>query len=288
MSAEINRGEISSYVLQGVNFISLPTQLGDDRLPILSQEIGKWSTLQVELHVLDFRSTRTVSNYSLSVLHDFASQLQSSGKSLISAYMPETIYKEIQGLGLEEKFNRIAKFPDDLKKRKPLAQVQTQEQSREILFRYLMKTCTSIVPAWLRTDVTCSEDPNLTADKVALDQYPVLAQISVTTGSLSANFRLFCPGEALQKLTAAAMGVSAPLDKELIEGMLLELLNIVYGHTKARLNDVEAFGLPPAIPRLIKNSDYGRLKRGASNHLKILKVSTHLGDFYIEVDFLNN
>jgi anti-anti-sigma regulatory factor/CheY-specific phosphatase CheX len=265
-----------------VNFISLPTLLTDAQLAVLNQEIGKWTTLQVELHVLDFRATKTVSSSTLKVLHKFAAHVLASNKNLISAYMSESIFSAVKLLGLEEKFNRIAKFPDDLQKKRTLGELEL----RTLLLKYLAQAAKVAVEVSLHSSVQFDEQNLIKAEQLPLEQFEVIATISVYTDFLKAEFRLCCKIDVLEKLAGAMMGKEIQLDSALIEGMALELLNIIYGHAKSNLNDKESFRLPSAIPRLLRAGEYHRSKRSAdTQQIKILTMTTPMGAFYIEVDF---
>lgn len=281
MSAS-DRAEISNYVLQGVNFISLPTLLTDPQLAVLNQEIGKWTSLQVDLHVLDFRSTKTVSASTIKVLHKFATHVNASGKNLISAYVSDSVFSAIKVLGLADKFNRILKFPDDLQKKRALG----EQELRQLLIKYLAQAARAAVEVSLHSTVTTDETNTKKPADLPLDMFEVIALVTVDTDFLKAEFRLCCKLEVLEKLAAAMMGKDIVLDSALIEGMALELLNIVYGHAKSNLNDKESFRLPSAIPRLLRKADLSRIKRSAdAQKIQILTIETPMGAFYIEVDF---
>lgn len=283
MSAN-QRSEITNYVLQGVNFISLPTLLTDPQLAFLNQEIGKWTSLQVELHVLDFRATKTVSASTIKVLHKFAIHVHMTGKNLISAYMSDSVFSAIKVLGFADKFNRILKFPDDIQKKRLLG----EQELRQLLIKYLAQAARVAVEVSLRSTVSKSEVGSKKAADLPFEMFEVIALIAVDTDFLKAEFRLCCKLEVLEKLAAAMMGKEIALDSELIEGMALELLNIVYGHAKSNLNDKESFRLPSAIPRLMRRSDLHRIKRSTDpEQIQILTIETPMGAFYVEVDFKN-
>ncbi len=281
MSAPI-RSDITNHVLQGVNFISLPTVLTDPQLDKLTQEIGKWTTLSVELHVLDFRATKTVSASTIKVLHKFASHIHGTGKHLISAYVSDSVFNAIKVLGLHEKFNRILKFPDDIQKKRTLG----EQELRTLLIKYLAIASRTAVEVSLNSSVTIDEKNLVQANSLPLEQFEVIAVIDVDTDFLKAEFRLYCKLSVLEKLAGSFMSKDIQLDEALIHGMALELLNIVYGHAKSNLNDKESFRLPSAIPRLLKQGEYHRIKRNEdTSRIKILTMETPMGAFYVEVDF---
>jgi hypothetical protein len=282
MSSAPERSEISNHVLQGVNFISLPTSLTDSQLTVLNQNIGKWTALNVELHVLDFRATKTVSASTIKVLHKFAAHVQTTGKHIISAYVTDSVWNAIKVLGLHEKFNRILKFPDDIQKKRTLGALEL----RTLLIQYLAKAARAAVEVSLNSTVTIDEKNLALPSSLPLENFEVIALIDVDSSFLKAEFRLYCKHAVLEKLAGALMSKEIELDTALIEGMALELLNMVYGHAKSNLNDKESFRLPSAIPRLLRKGEYHRIKRNEDpKEIKILTMETPMGAFYVEVDF---
>lgn len=179
MSAN-QRSEITNYVLQGVNFISLPTLLTDPQLAFLNQEIGKWTSLQVELHVLDFRATKTVSASTIKVLHKFAIHVHMTGKNLISAYMSDSVFSAIKVLGFADKFNRILKFPDDIQKKRLLG----EQELRQLLIKYLAQAARVAVEVSLRSTVSKSEVGSKKAADLPFEMFEVIALIAVDRKSV--------------------------------------------------------------------------------------------------------
>jgi hypothetical protein len=139
----------------------------------------------------------------------------------------------------------------------------------------------------LGSTVSCDENYTVKSDEVPLAKFDLVSAIEVRSDFMNANFRLGATYQVLEKLARAQHGAGADVDKDLLESMTLELLNMVYGFAKAHLNDKESFRLPPAIPKLFKAADIAKLKRAGPADLTIMPVVTPMGSFYVELDYLS-
>lgn len=273
------RADIANQVLEGVNYIRFPASVND--VKVISEKIPPWASLGAEMHVYDFKSTQSISSDCLQALSGFAEKLKMAGINLISVNMSETIYREVKRLGLEAGFNRIMNFPQDLQKKKAL----TETELRRLLFRYLAKGAFMAVEVSLNSTVACDENYSAKPNDVPLEQFDMIAVVPVNTDFLQAEFRLCAQYAVLERLAKAMLGNETNIDRDLVESMALELLNMIYGYAKSNLNEKEGFQLPPVIPRLMRKPDFHRIKRSGSSSITIMPMVTPMGSFYVEVDF---
>ncbi|HMN68726.1 MAG TPA: chemotaxis protein CheX [Bdellovibrionales bacterium] len=272
--------DVSSQVLEEVNYIILPASLSDSAVAAFPDKCKQWQGLDVEMHVLDFKNALAVPDAFYAAVQNFSDKLKPKNVNLVSVNMPEAISKEIKRLGLEQIFNRI-QTPADLQQKKQF----NENDLRRLLFRYLAQAAYAAVEVALNSTVSCDENYSARPDEVPLEQFDMITVISVNNDFLQAEFRLCSSAAVLEKLARAMLGSQTAIDQDLMESMALELLNIIYGHAKSNLNDKESFRLPAAIPRLLKKGEFHRVKRSAPAQLNIMPMVTPMGSFFVEVDF---
>lgn len=276
-------GDFKNHIMEGVNYITVPSLVTEESMAPLQAKIANWEKLVAEMHVLDFKASPTLTPSFFKEIHAFSERLKSKNVKVISVNMSEALAKEVKRLGLESSFNRIVNFPGDLHKKKTLSETET----RRLLFRYLAQAAFAAVETTLQSTVSCDENYSARAEEVPLNQFDMVSAINVNNDFLQAEFRLCSSAKVLERLARAMLGPNTLIDLELMESMALELLNMIYGHAKSNLNDKESFRLPSAIPRLLRKPDFPRIKRSPAAQLTIMPMVTPMGSFYVEVDFGN-
>lgn len=275
----------TNQVMEGVNYITMPPNIGEESIASLNSKMNAWAELGAEMHVLDFKVVQFLCPSFYKAAHAFSEKLKAKNSRLISVNINENFAKEVKRLGLESTFNRILNFPGELYKKKVLG----DHDLRRLLFRYLALGAFAAVETTLKSTVSCDENYSARAEEVPLNQFDSISVINVNNEFLRAEFRLCSSAKVLERLARAMLGPETAIDLELMESMALELLNMIYGYAKSNLNDKESFHLPSAIPRLLRKPEFHRIKRSPASQLTIMPMVTPMGSFYVEVDFgINN
>jgi uridine kinase len=154
---------------------------------------------------------------------------------------------------------------------------------RQLLFQYLGAGALSAVAVALNSTVSCEATRNMSPKDLVASQFDIVSVIEVRNDFLKADFRLWTSLPSLDQLCRAMHGQHANADLPLLESMAAELLNMIYGYAKSNLNDDKGFQLPPAIPKLMRNREFGRIRR--SEEIWVMPVRTPMGTIYVEVDF---
>lgn len=276
-----NQFEVTNQVLEGVNYIILPSIVAESSVPGIASKLDQWIGISVDLHVLDFKNAIQLPPGFFTAIQAYGDKLKARNVKMISVNMNDTIAKEVKRLGLESTFNRIQNFPGDLYKKRQLSETEL----RRLLFKYLAQGAFAAVEVALSSTVSCDENYSARPEEVPLDQFDLITVVNVNNDFLQAEFRLCCSNAVIEKLARAMLGPGTLIDQDLKDSMALELLNIIYGHAKSNLNDKESFRLPAAIPRLLRKNEFGRIKRSPPTNLNIMPMVTPMGSFYVEVDF---
>jgi len=268
-------------VLEDIHYIIVPNVVAESAIPELTAKFDDWAKLTVQLHVLDFNVCTQWPSTFTKMIKELSAKLKKTGGKLVSINMSDVMFLKVKQAGAEAAFNRVKNLTEDLQKKK---KQPTQAEIRRLLFKYLAQGAFKAVDVALNSTVSCDENYSVKPEDVKLDQFDMISVIEVNNDFLKADFRLISSVAVLDKLCRAMHGED-DVDRELIESMGLELLNMIYGHAKSNLNDKEAFRLPAAIPKLVRKPDFHRLKRSSPPDLTIMPVVTPMGSFYVEVDF---
>lgn len=267
---------IEGRVLGKVHYINFPPQLSTADLSLLESKLGEWSSLPVELHVLDLKGMTAGHERFFRALKTFRDWLKQT--QLVSINVSEDLFKEIQRLKMENVFNRIRVFPDDLY---PKKQVSEADKKR-LLIRHLIRSAYSAVEVALRSTVSCDENYLAKFEKVPFEEFDLISVVDVRNEFMTAQIRLCSSITVLKKLALAMVDIKH-IDDAMIESMAMEMLNLIYGGAKSKLNNDEGFKLPSVIPRLLRRPQFSEIKRNPQN-ISILPLVTPLGSFYVEVD----
>lgn len=270
------KSAIDGRVLGKVHYITFPEQLSSSDLSLLESKLGEWSSLPVEMHVLDLKGLTVGHERFFRALKTFREWLGQT--QIASINVSDDLYKEILRLKMDTVFNRIRVFPDDLY---PKKQVSDADKKR-LLIRHLIRSAYSAVEVALRSTVSCDENYLIKFEKVPFDEFDLVSIVDVRNDFMTAQIRL-CASVAVLKKLASAMVDSKNIDDPLIESMAMEMLNLIYGGAKSKLNNDESFRLPSVIPRLLRRAQFAEIKRNPQN-ISILPLVTPLGSFYVEVD----
>lgn len=230
----------------------------------------------MEMHVLDLKGLTVGHERFFRALKTFREWLGQT--QIASINVSDDLYKEILRLKMDTVFNRIRVFPDDLY---PKKQVSDADKKR-LLIRHLIRSAYSAVEVALRSTVSCDENYLAKFEKVPFDEFDLVSIVDVRNDFMTAQIRL-CASVAVLKKLASAMVDIKNIDDPLIESMAMEMLNLIYGGAKSKLNNDESFRLPSVIPRLLRRAQFAEIKRNPQN-ISILPLVTPLGSFYVEVD----
>lgn len=271
--------QIHEHLLERIHYIRLPKTLTSVDIAFLEGKIPMWIAQDVDMHVLDASGVNSAPAKFFAMIQELALKIQP--KKVVTLNATDEFFREIVQRKLESAFNRVKLFPQDLEERKPIPPAQL----RRLLIRYLIRAAYSAVEVTLNSTVSCDENYVAKAERVSYSQFDLISVIDVRNDFLKAQFRLCSSAAVLKKAATAMLGADAQIDKDTIESMAGELLNLIYGQAKSHLNDREGFNLPPAIPRVLRQDQFSQIDRSTSpEQLSILPLVTPLGSFYVEVD----
>src|SRR5690606_1171225 len=122
-------------------------------------------------------------------------------------------------------------------------------------------------------------------DDFNLSEFYRISVIEVSNDFMEAQFRLCFEENCLKGLTKAMTGDRDEPNQEATDGTALELMNLIYGGAKSRLNDEKFFNLPSAIPSLLKKEQVMALRPSTAQRRLVIPFSTNYGSFYLDIQF---
>ncbi len=273
--------KVGSRVLQGVHYMKLPETVPVEAITALIDDMRKWAKLEVHMHVMDFNNLKTAPEELFRAIQGFEVLLKMRNLNMLSINIDDAIASEIETLRLESTFGRsIERAKVDPNNLKPF----DEAKHKKLLLKYLVNAAHEAVQVTLQSTVSVDENYLSKIENVPMHEFDLISVVNTNNEFLKAEFRLLTSSKVVQRFAHAMLGKDTLVDADLVDSMVQELLNMIYGHAKSNLNDKENFRLPSAIPKVLHQKDFGRIKRSGPTKLTILPMVTPMGSFYIEVD----
>lgn len=273
--------KVGSRVLQGVHYMKLPETVPVEAITALIDDMRKWAKLEVHMHVMDFNNLKAAPEELLRAIQGFEILLKMKNLNMLSINIDDAIANEIETLRLDSTFGRtLERVKVDSQKLKPFDELK----QKKLLLKYLVNAAHEAVQVTLHSTVSVDENYLSKIENVPMGELDIISVVSIKNEFLKAEFRLLTSSQVVRRFAHAMLGKDTPVDAGLIDSMVQELLNMIYGHAKSNLNDNENFRLPSAIPKVLHRKDFGKIKRSGPAKLTILPMVTPMGSFYIEAD----
>jgi len=269
-----------SLSIESVNYILCPPEISQSSCVEFDSLEKEWCLLGANLHVLDFKNVTEYHDDFIRVLDRFRQKLERSSKTFLSINMSENILNRIKISGIVTTFNHT---PDYKSRLTPKLNLSFENIKKNII-KYLVTHTQNAFRASVNSTVSVDENYKLSLKSFSFSDFDYVATVQTQNKILKLKIRLCFKADVLRVLAARMMQCStSEVDEEIIQSVATELLNLIYGHAKSRLNDDFGMDIPSAIPAL---ATPGKLKieHKPNKEVVIIPMVTPLGSLFLAIE----
>jgi hypothetical protein len=268
-----------STVVQTVHYVEVPEAESAD----FHDKVGAWLGLAVNTHVFDFKNVANIGESFSQEFQKFKSAALAKNCNVISVNFRPTVLDGLRRRGQEKMFGYIGGIVDGVQKR---TTADTPAEIRSWIIKYLVAASRDAMNIMFNTTVAADENYRENLKDFAAIAFYCAALVNVKSSTFTATLRLYFDKEVLRGLTALTLRSSTVLiDDEVIDSTATELLNLIYGGAKSKINDDRGYNLPNAIPTLITPKAAAEARSNDFKQLTVIPFVTPIGAYYLEIDF---
>lgn len=266
-------------MIEKIHHITLPTVIDRDSVKTLETNLAEWMELAgVQLHVFDFRFTAKVHPSLYGHMARFRKESEKKKVRVVSINLKPEVLRQLQNDGVDGALGYLKdlKFGDKEKSK------DSPEEIKLHLNKYLINSAQVAIKTMFNTTAAANEQPSEKNEDFKPERFFRVAVVDSNGPTINSRFRLYFEKSCLDGLVSAITGAAVqPSDQELIDSTASELLNLIYGTAKSKLNDDRNYNLPPAIPVMIPVPQAFN-ERANKPGLNVISFTTPHGAFFLE------
>ncbi len=268
-----------------LNIITCPEVIDTTAVMQLSKLSAQWLKLELPLHVLDFKAVKSMGSTTYRPFIALKQALNSRDKKLCSINMSASIYSQIQNDGLDSVFAPAMDINDAMKK----AGIKTPDQKAAVPAGYNVEFINPFITA-IKIAISVQANTPLTGVKPFVKDKPynvdigIASIISLSSEQFNGTIALCFPTAVFLEIYGNMFDEHPTEITRETEDAASELLNIIFGLAKAKLNNEKGYTIQKAIPTVLTGE---KLKIGNTNvgMTVVLPFETKAGQFFVEVMF---
>ena len=260
--------------------IEFPEHLDTDFADLLQTKSKDWLAANVELYAFNFKKTKSCKQTTYRALLSLTQQIRKAGRGIVSHNLDLEVGQQFKMAGISDALNVTADFEGYLKKissKKPGLDVQ-------MINPFLEATVMTLEQ---QANIKCEpQKPQLINldDKLRSDDIAIAGVISLSTEQFSGSITLAFPETVFLKIYESMCGEAVEKINEEIEDAAGELLNIIYGSAKTKLNEQCNYKLAPALPTILSGEKI-KIRQTTYQKVIVLPFQTSFGLFRVEISF---
>ncbi len=261
--------------------IELPETLDSEFSDLLLVNAKDWlAVTTIELYAFNFQKTTHCKQSTYRALITVSQHMRKSGKQIVSHNLSLELGQQFKLAGISDALNVSADLESYLPKvsqKKPGLDVQMINPFLEatlITLEQMANTkCEAQKPQLIHID-----------EKSRSDDISIAGVISLTTEQFNGSITLAFPEVVFLKIYEAMFGEVVDKINEEIEDAAGELLNIIYGSAKTKLNEQCGFKLESALPTILSGEKI-KIRQTTYQKVIMLPFKTQFGMFRVEISF---
>lgn len=266
-----------SEQIESVNKITCPVRLGAAEADAFRTQVKSWGLLQVELHILDLKSTLQISKEFYQAMIQFKSLLKAGQKTAYSINVDKSLTAQLRADGMEQAFSPVESIDEALKKA-GIVKKARNSINVEFINPFLSATIKTL-EVQANTPVT-PQKPYLKKD--SNQNIAIAGVISLVSDKFSGSVALCFPKDVFLKIYENMFGEKHESITKELEDAAGELLNIIYGQVKIELNS-KGYDFKKALPTVFTGEKINVSQQGKSPAV-VIPFQINGGTFFIEIE----
>ncbi len=268
-------------VVEKINLIRLPEVIDKDSVKIFEASVPVWTDLPVEIHVFDFSNVVKLNQAIYAPFVKFKKESNVNQIKVISVNLRPEISQQVISHGVNNAIGQVK----DIKSLFAKKQNDTKSDVMASLIRYFVNTAKESLTAMFNMSVNCNESYKEAATDFSADRFFRSSRIDVNCKTITARLNLYIEKPCLEGLVFEAF--KEPVtesNSDLMDSVAGELLNIIYGSSKSKLNNDRGYDLPPAIPRMVPINQALTDRKDPPKERFLIQFSAPVGQFILEIN----
>ena len=246
--------------------------------------VKSWLLMDSDVHVIDLKGVTEFNQKAYRPFVLFNQSLKSADKKLYCMNVGKEIAPQIAKDGLDSVFTQVKSVDDAVSKSKPPGAPGAAAPTKsavDVEFINPFITATKVV---LETQASTKLTPLKPHIKKPGENFPIeiAGVISLSNPAFTGSITLCFRGEVFLKIYENMVGEKHDTISPEIEDAAGELLNMIFGHAKAFLNDNKGYSLEKALPTILSGEKL-RLRHKSNSSVIVLPFESTAGNFHIEV-----
>ena len=271
-----------STVIQTVHYVEVPLSVATEGAEPFDKQANNWLQLAVNTHVFDFKNVEKIDDTFSDHFQKFKKAALTKNCNVISVNFRPSVLERLRLKGQENIFGYVTSIDSAQNK-------TTGDTSLEIknwFIKYLVAASRDAMNIMFNTTVAADENYRESRKDFRPEQFYRISWVQISSANLTARLRLYFDKETLVALTKIPLQSSlVAIDDEITDSTAMELLNLIYGGAKSRINDDRGYNLPTAIPKLMNPEQAASERAQAFTSSNIVPFVTPVGAYYLEIDF---
>jgi len=262
--------------------IKLPFELDASFAEEMLTQSKSWLLIQVEAFVFDFRNVRKVAKTVYRPFMIFSKLVKQGGKRVVSINMNAELVNQFKGDGIIQAFNVVA-IDDRSKLSNVVTAPKTQASFDANILNTFLEALTNTFQIQAQTNCKAGRASSFRIeDKDQAPTTDIVAIISLTTPRLRGTVAIAFPGPVFLKIYENMFGEKHSSITVDLQDAAGELLNILYGAAKTKLNQTPGYELQPAIPTVLCGEKISVYQK---THEKVIVIpfESNAGPFRMEI-----
>lgn len=261
--------------------IELPESLDSEFSDLLLLKSKDWlAVTNVELYAFNFQTTTNCKQTTYRALLTVSQHIRKAGRQIASHNLSSELTQQFKLAGISDALNvtnDLDSYSAKVSQKKTGLDVQMINPFLEATLMTLEQTantkCEAQKPQLIHID-----------EKSRSDDISIAGVISLTTEQFNGSITLAFPGVVFLKIYESMFGEVVDTINEEIEDAAGELLNIIYGSAKTKLNEQCNFKLAPALPTILSGEKI-KIRQTTYQKVIVLPFKTQFGMFRVEISF---
>lgn len=260
--------------------IEFPENLDTSFAENIQKDATDWIESKSETFAFDFKKTIECKQSTYRALVMAIQQLRKAKKTVVSFNVVDELAQQFKVAGISSTLNIAANIDDYLKK----PQSKKVELDVQLINPFLEATQFTLEQ---QASTKCeAQKPQLISldEKLRSDDIAIAGVITLNSEQFTGTITLAFPEIVFLKIYESMCGEKVEKITPEIEDAAGELLNIIYGSAKTKLNELTQYKFTPALPTILSGEKI-KIRQTTSQKIIILPFKTDFGFFRVEISF---
>lgn len=258
--------------------IELPEIMDNKFADVLQAAAKDWLESPVTIYALNFKKTLECKQSNYRSLVSLSQQIRKAGRTIVSFNIDSELTQQFKMAGISDALNATSDFNLFLKK----LNSQKPELDVQLINPFLEATLMTLEQ---QANTKCeAQKPYLIGldEKPRSDDIAIAGVISLSTEQFSGSITLAFTEVVFLKIYESMCGEVVEKMTAEIEDAAGELLNIIYGSAKTKINEMHNYKLAPALPTILSGEKI-KIRQTTYQKVIVLPFKTDFGLFRVEI-----